>query len=180
MNIHALVPWWVKILLKIILSRLNVSYRVWQRIGIFRHGLMNEPEYAFSTFLKHYESASFDKKDDGFVMLELGPGDSVASGIIARCFGAQKSLLVDKGNDALSSFEKYDGLLDYLGKKHSKFDIEGKTVSVDNLESEWGINYLTGGLESLKAIPDASIDYLWTQSVLEHPCLYWIETLSYR
>jgi hypothetical protein len=168
LNIHSRVPWWLKIILKILLSRLNVSYKVWQKIGIFRHGLMDEPEYAYNTFLKHYKSADFDKKDDDFIMLELGPGDSMASGVIAQCFGAQQSFLVDKGNDAFGSFDKYDVLLDYLAQKHNKLRIKDKQVCIDNLESEWHIIYLTDGLDSLKSIPDGSIDYLWTQSVLEH------------
>jgi len=168
MNIRALVPWWTKIVLKIILSRLNISYKVWQKFNLFRHGLMDEPDYAFKTFIKHYSAAEFEKRDDGFVMLELGPGDSIASGIIARYFGAKNSYLVDKSNDAIVSSKSYIPLFDHLNDQFSIIDTCSGELSIDELIEKWEINYMTDGLDSLMQLSDASINYLWSQSVLEH------------
>lgn len=168
MDIHKIVPWWLKIILKVLLSRLKVSYSTWQKLKIFRHGLMDEPEYAFNTFLRHYESAGFAKKKKDFVVLELGPGDSVASGVIARCFGAKKSFLVDKGNDAVVSSKSYVPLFNYLNTKFDLKELKDNTGSIGDLVKKWDIEYLTDGLTSLKELPDQSIDYLWSQSVLEH------------
>ncbi len=168
MDIRKIVPWWAKIIIKIVLSRLNISYRIWQKLRLFRHGMMDEPEYAYNTFLRHYDSVSFDKKGKNFVMLELGPGDSIASGVIAHCFGAKKSYLVDKGDDAIVGSDKYLYLFEFLENKFEHIDFSKMPMSVEDLSKELNIEYLMDGLDSLKRIPDSCIDYLWTQSVLEH------------
>ena len=36
----AQLPWWLKIILKMILSRLPLPYRLWRRIGVFRLGCL--------------------------------------------------------------------------------------------------------------------------------------------
>ncbi len=168
MDLHKIVPWWLKIGVKIILSRLPISYRVWQKLKIFRHGLMDEPGYAFSIFTRHYNCADFENKDDDFVMLELGPGDSISSGVIARCFGAKKSYLVDKGNDAIVSSKSYIPLFEHLKEQFSNIDTCNDELTIEELIAKWEIDYLTDGLDSLRQLPDASINYLWSQSVLEH------------
>lgn len=129
---------------------------------------MDEPDYAYNTFIKHYGSVDFTNKGNGFVMLELGPGDSIASGIIARCFGAKKSFLVDKGNDAIVSAKSYATLFNYLKDKFDAIDVIDSSVSMNEITKEWSIVYLIDGLDSLKKLPDYSVDYLWSQSVLEH------------
>jgi len=129
---------------------------------------MDEPEYAYTTFIRHYESADFDNRDREFVMLELGPGDSISSGIIASFHGAIKSYLIDKGSDAIASARNYATLFNYLEKKNSYIHIADKNMSVGDILDKWNISYLTNGLDSLAQVPDASVDYLWSQSVLEH------------
>jgi hypothetical protein len=52
-----LIPWWFKIMAKIILSRLPFSYKVWQRLGIFRHGYMDQSSYALHVFNEHVSRA---------------------------------------------------------------------------------------------------------------------------
>jgi Methyltransferase domain len=129
---------------------------------------MDKPTYAFSTFVRHYDSAGFENNDDQFVMLELGPGDSISSGVIARCFGAKKSYLVDKGNDAIASSTSYIPLFEFLKERFPNIDACNGDLTIEELIEKWGIDYLTNGLVSLSELPDASVDYLWSQSVLEH------------
>ena len=161
-------PWWGKILLKIILSRLNISYNVWQKLRIFRHGAMDDPEYAFNTFNRHYNSGEFVNKGKNFTMMEIGPGDSLASGIIAFYYGAKKSFLVDVGDDAIQQTTNYKNLLEYL-KNKKDINVNYKDgLSVDDIYKIWNISYLSDGLDSLKIIPDSSVDFIWSQSVLEH------------
>jgi len=168
MNIRDKFPWWSKIIIKIILSRLPISYSTWQKLNIFRHGLMDEPDYAFEVFKRHYDAGSFNNKDVGFVMLELGPGDSLSSGIIAHYFGASKSYLVDKRNDVIHETTSYSSLLKYLNEHHDKqIAIQNISESTD-IQITWNIIYLINGLDSLRELPESSIDFLWSQSVLEH------------
>ena len=49
-------PWWAKITGKVILSRLPVSGRVCQKLGLFSPGLMHRPDYAISVFDAHYHA----------------------------------------------------------------------------------------------------------------------------
>jgi len=49
-------PWFIKIPAKIILSRIPIGWRAWQRLNLFRAGTMDQPEYAFGVFKKHLEA----------------------------------------------------------------------------------------------------------------------------
>ena len=89
------VPWQVKIAAKIVLARLPLPYHFWEKIGLFKQGGMDRPEYALRIFRRHFDAASLAGKADGFVGLELGPGDSLDSALIAKTFGASKTFLVD-------------------------------------------------------------------------------------
>ena len=164
-----LVPWWGKILIKIILSRLPVPYRIWQKFNIFRHGAMDDPKYACDTFLRHYNNSGIKNRGNGFVMLELGPGDSLASGIIAGYFGAAKSYLVDKSSDAEVSSYDYEDLFQYLATlQPGSVMNDNCRGDINDLKKNWNIEYMTGGLASLREITESSIDFLWSQSVIEH------------
>lgn len=162
-------PWWSKIFIKILLSRIPVSYKRWQKLNIFRHGAMDDPVYAYNIFLKHYKTGNIMNKGNGYVMLELGPGDSLASGIIANYLGAHKSYLVDKSNDALVSSCNYKNMIDYFKSviNYSRKE-RCNTDDIDEIKNYYNIEYMTEGLNSLRSLPDSSIDYLWSQSVLEH------------
>ena len=72
-------------------------YQFWQRLGIFRHGRMDNAEYVLKTFFLHFKNCYPNKNVYGKTFLELGPGDSIASAIIARSLNC-KCILVDTGN----------------------------------------------------------------------------------
>ena len=80
----AKVPWYLKIALKIVLSRIPLERTFWNRLGVFRHGRMKEPSYAFEVFMKHFHRAGLPSDRQGFVGLELGPGDSLFSALSAH------------------------------------------------------------------------------------------------
>lgn len=169
MTVNDYFPWWSKILIKIVLSRIPVSYKSWRKLNIFKHGAMDDPVYAYKTFIKHYKTGNMMDKNNGYVMLELGPGDSLASGIIAKCLGACKSYLVDKSNDALVSSCNYKNILNHLNSVENIPENEKPNIEdIDEIKKYYNIEYMTEGLKSLRSLPDSSIDYLWSQSVLEH------------
>jgi hypothetical protein len=96
LNIKQHIPWQIKIATKIALTRLPVSYRYWQSFNLFKHGAMEDPEYAFDVFQTHFSRVTGGLiLPDGFVALELGSGDSLFSALIAKAFGASKTYLVD-------------------------------------------------------------------------------------
>ena len=162
------VPWWAKILAKLILSRLPVRYHVWKRLGIFEHGKMEEPEHAIAIFTKHFHMANFHKRKKGFVSLELGPGDSLLSGLIACSLGGTTTYLVDVGRFATEDPRPfYDTASLLLDRGLDVPDIK-TTDSVATILQICGTNVLTSGVSSLRTIPDQSVDYIWSNSVLEH------------
>jgi hypothetical protein len=91
-----LIPWFIKIPAKIVLSRLPVGYRQWRRLNLFVAGPMDRPKYAFDVFKQHYEAAGFSTLR-GRTVLELGPGDSLLTALYARSFGASRIWLIDVG-----------------------------------------------------------------------------------
>ena len=74
--------WIIKIIIKLLLSRLPVSYKTFNRIGIFRHGKMMSYEYAKKIFDLHIKNFKINDSNQNIIM-ELGVGDSLFSGIFS-------------------------------------------------------------------------------------------------
>lgn len=163
-----MVPWQAKLAAKMVLSRLPVGYGIWRRLSVFRHGAMDDPAYALAVFERHFSQSSLDGTR-GFVALELGPGDSVGSALIAKAFGASRCYLVDVGRFAREDMPPYRALADLLRERGRDDvpDIESMDSLAQVLTASHG-EYLTAGLASLRAIPDASVDFAWSHAVLEH------------
>lgn len=52
--------WRLKVLAKIIFSRLPFGYSIWQKLGLFRHGQMDSSEYALRVFDSHIKRANLE------------------------------------------------------------------------------------------------------------------------
>lgn len=161
-------PWWVKVICKLGLSRMPFAYSMWNRLNLFRHGNMDKPEYAYGVFKKHFNRIFSENYPRNSVVLELGPGDSLFSAVIAYAFGAGKSYLVDVGNYARLDVKPYEGLVDYLLQKQLQVQSLKDFCSVEHLLEICNAEYLTGGLSSLYNIPDKSVDFIFSHAVLEH------------
>jgi SAM-dependent methyltransferase len=167
-RVASTIPWWVKIAAKVILSRLPVNYKVWKRLHLFEYGDMDEPSYAHGVFRKHFDAARSRKTFNGFVGLELGPGDSLLSAMIAHAYGASAYYLVDVGAFAQVDVKRCAAMADFLADKGLP------TIEVDNVTSTEAMlaacraTYGTCGLMSLRTIPDDSVDYILSHTVLQH------------
>ncbi len=168
MDIKRALPWWLKIGLKLMLSRLPVSYTGWRRLGIFKHGAMERPDYAFDVFKQHFTHAAVLPSARGLSCLELGPGDSLFGALIARAHGAGKTYLVDSGDYACRNIAPYLDMMRYLADKGLVIDQVDTALGVQDLLRSQGGIYLVDGLDSIKQIPTASVDFIWSQAVLEH------------
>lgn len=160
--------WLAKIGAKIVLSRLPATYTLWQRLGLFRHGAMDKATYAVSVFNRHAERLMPDAMPKGFVALELGPGDSIASAVLARMHGASAVYLVDTGSYVRRDVDVYRELAKYCETKGIKIPQDLDLSSFDALLDSSKTRYLTAGTTSLREIPDESVDAVWSQAVLEH------------
>lgn len=169
MGVIAQLPWWAKLGAKLALARLPVPYGFWRQAGLFRHGEMNVPAHALKTFDSYYQrAAAHAPLAHGFCSLELGPGDSVLSGLIARAYGASHAWLVDAGAFADTDVSACRQTVEMLRAQGRLIpDIDG-AISLPEVLQRAGIEYLTQGTASLASIPDASVDFFWSQVVLEH------------
>lgn len=163
-------PWQVKIAAKLLLSRIPIprKYDFWRRLNLFKHGGMARPDYAYEVFKTHFGRAGFARRDEGFVTLELGPGDSLFSAMNAYAFGASASYLVDVGSFAVDDLKPYRAMANSLTERGLPVPDMANIGSLEELLAACGARYETLGLTSLRGIPARSVDIVWSQAVIEH------------
>lgn len=161
-------PWWLKIISKLVLSRLPISFAGWRKLNLFRHGDMNQGEYALKVFRGHLASMVEGNTLKGCTLLELGPGDGITSGLLAHALGASRIYLVDAGDYAVRDIRVYQDILRSLQAENLDVSDLLACASFDDLQKISNTVYLTEGLESLKTIPTDSVDFIFSQAVLEH------------
>ena len=162
------IPWWSKLLGKLILSRLPVNYRIWRRIGLFRHGNLDDD---IARLIKGWRSfADLFQELTGRLprhILEIGPGDSLGHALCAAADGASSIDLIDAGNFATQEPDHYRRVADELA------NARGASLVIDAFDRESVLRhcrarYLTQGLASFGDIATESIDLIFSSSVLEH------------
>ena len=166
-RIRSSVPWWAKCALKLALVPVPVGYAVLRALSLARHGGMTRPAFAYDVFRRHFDDADFRRKSGGFTMLELGPGDSLAMAVIASAHGAAATCHVDVGPFATRSVGVYRATAAFLaGRGLAPPDLSAAR-SLDDVAAACSARYETRGLESLRALPDASFDFVFSNSVLQ-------------
>jgi SAM-dependent methyltransferase len=154
----------VKIPVKVTLSHVPGGRSLAHRIGAFNHGPMLSPRYAITTFDEHFDRTMGSAPREGFTCLEVGPGESLSSALVARARGASQTWLVDVAPFASAELADYGPLRAALAP-----DLDTAGVgSVDELLTRCKARYLTAGIASLREVPTASVDFAWSQAVLEH------------
>lgn len=160
--------WAFKILAKLMLARLPIPYGIWQNLGLLRHGKMDEAGYSSRIFKLHVDRAFPNGLPSKATILELGPGDSIASAIHAAGFGVERIYLVDVGNFARRDVDVYKSLAETVIKQGGRAPDLSTARTFDDILKICNAVYLTGGLASLRELPAASVDLVWSHSVLEH------------
>jgi SAM-dependent methyltransferase len=160
-------PWYIKIILKIVIKRLPFNYRLWSKIGLFRHGAMDDYTYVWRVLSNHVSILN-EKKD--WRGLELGPGDGVLSALIAPAMGSSSLVLVDSGNYAHRNTNKYKSQIEKFSKNFPKLAVPdyAEANNIENMLSIAGGKYLSNGLNSLCKLESNSLDLIYSQAVLEH------------
>lgn len=171
MNMRTLiaqVPWWGKIAAKVVFSRLPNEYWAGRRRGPFLQGAMENPGYAYSVFKKHFDGVQLCQPRDGFVGLELGPGDSLFSAMVAYGFGASGFYLIDAGAKAQTDLKYYQGMAKFLREAGVKTPDLSNANNLEAVLMACGATYGTSGLRSLRTVPDRSVDFIFSHTVLQH------------
>ena len=148
-------------------SGLPARYDFWQKIGLFRHGFMDVHDYSLNIFNEHMAKSGFCANLAGKTILELGPGDSIATAILAKAHGA-RSILVDVGRYAVEDLNFYRGFVRILTDRGYPFPSLENVASFSQILELCEARYFTKGLSSLHAIGDQSVDVVFSQAVLEH------------
>ena len=103
---------------------------------MFDHGKMNDAKYSIGTFNFFYEA--FTKKlgrsFEEITIVEIGPGDSVALGVLSKLRGARRSFLVDSGNFATKDMKFYSEL---IGQELSMDSFDEMLVRFDINYGHW-------------------------------------------
>lgn len=168
MKIKEIFPWWLKILLKLIFARMPFGYNFWRRIGLFRHGRMDNLEYAEKTFHEYFSVAGINPNEmKGKTLLELGPGDTIIMALIASSYGI-KTVLLDVDNFAVNDVSLYKSLAQDLLIKGYAVPALDDVRSLDDILNICEARYLTNGLNDLSQVKDNTVDMIVSQAVLEH------------
>jgi len=201
------IPWYVKFGVKLALGSVPGAKQCLPKLlPIFRHGPAGDPVYCRDVFLAHFArfAASYAgaANRNEIHILEMGPGYSLASGLLGYLFGAKRVCLVDVGKYAAMEDEFARRLIDRLESllktteenppaadlspagSHLKEILAGGTTSAKAIRQrittlkakadiagflfENVIDYRFEGLQSLRRLPDASIQMVFSQAVLEH------------
>lgn len=100
--------------------------------------------------------------------MEVGPGDSALTALYARSAGATRSILLDQSQLAASQTALFHAGAAMLARKQLPVpDLVGAD-SVPQMLRRLDCTYLVGGLGSLRALPDESVDFVFSNAVLEH------------
>jgi SAM-dependent methyltransferase len=169
MSLRKKIPWQIKIVLKLFLSKLPFSYDQWSRIGLFRHGEMDSFAYAWGVLNKHVNQ--FETKRQGWLGLELGPGDGLLSSLLAPALGSVGLSLVDSDDHIEKDIQKYQLQIAQFLKQSYEYSLPdySKSSTLDEiLQSAGSGAYYSQGLSSLKSLDDDSFDIIFSQAVLEH------------
>lgn len=159
----AVIPWWFNMVAKLALARLPIPYSLWRQFGVFVHGRMDRLDYAMAVFKSHYAAGTLESE---FTCLELGPGDSLLSALVAYACGAKQIYLLDVGRFASMDLALYQRAAAQL--KACGLRVPQTFDSVDEMLRKCGAQYLSNGLAGLESIASDSVDFIWSHSVLEH------------
>ncbi len=160
--------WAFKIGAKLILGRIPFKHQILRGIGIFKHGEMDNAEYCLKVFNIHKEKAFPEGLPKDFTALELGPGDSLSSALLTSAFGAKQSYHVDVGAYASQDIEHYKTIACDLKEAGVNVPDINTISAISDMLGVCNAQYFSNGLESLKSIPDHSVDFIWSHSVVEH------------
>jgi len=100
-------------------------------------------------------------------ILVLGPGDSIATTLVAACYGA-RTILVDAGPFAVTDIAQYQKLVENFYCIGLKPPDISSAETLDDVLVACDARYLTQGLESFSSIEEGTVDLIFSQAVLEH------------
>jgi hypothetical protein len=157
---------------KIMLPRLPIDCAFWKKLGLFEHGDMNQPTRALETYLMYAQPAGLPTPPQSpgvhFIVLELGPGDSVFTAMSAKGMGVEQGWLEDEGPLARTDPAVYSDMAAYLQARECPVPMAQPIESMDDVLNKCNGVYLTNGDASLAQMPNLSVEYCLFNAELEY------------
>lgn len=164
-----LLPWPVKFVTKLALGTAGVDYKRLKRAGLVEFGRMEDAQFASEIFNLHVLAPLQEWHiAPGGTLLEVGPGDSVASGILGRAAGFSAVELIDAGGFADLRPAALERLFASLGAESLRLTGTASEAEVLTRLQEVGITYHTQGVRSLRLLAAGSVTYSFSNTVLQH------------
>lgn len=161
------IPWPFKVAMKLAFGALHVNYQALKKRGLVEHGKMDQQGFARSVFQRHVTEVLGGAPARG-CLLEIGPGDSVATGFLARVAGFDSAWLVDAGAFAQIDAVHLDRLASTLAPGLARFDAAATRAQCLEQLAALGIHYETAGVGSLQRLADGSVQHSFSNTVLQH------------
>ena len=164
--------WNLKLAVKILSGKFPPLRKILKSAGYFRHGKMDSRLYATGVFNRHFrqinpENPAFPKKGGG-VCLEIGPGESLLTLILARAAGFSHTVLIDQGSQLAGNLRCYAETAAHLAREGHDLPPISETDSLRDILKNYSSRYLVHGLKSMESLETGSIDFSFSHAVLEH------------
>ncbi len=128
---------------------------------------MDRHTYLIGVFNGHLKRSGLQHEIAGKTILELGPGDSIGTALVAASHGC-RSIMLDTAAYAIQDIRFYKNLAYELSKLGLNPPDLSDVSSLDGVLKACKAIYLTGGLASFSEIPTGSVDLIFSHAVLEH------------
>jgi len=161
-------PWWMKIAAKLVLAHCLPNYRHRRRLGLCVHsyaaGIAGHPSAIRDDIGRHARFTGRPPQS----LLELGPGDGLANALYAAAAGVTTIWMVDAGDFATSDMRSYRRIVQQIARDNpalaKRVDLSSRAAMLASI----GACYLTAGTESLRHVPDCSVDLIVSYATIEH------------
>jgi hypothetical protein len=171
MKIKKNIPWQLKVAAKLLMGLLRVDYRFLKALKLVEHGRMEDAGFAVNVFERQMKIAiqRFPELAESNLhqFCEMGPGDSILSGVIAAMNGFAGSQLIDVGDFENTGAKAIREIFDKYGKIG-----EIENVSDENMKQfvkdKYNIAYHSNGLEAYKLLEDGRVSFSYSNTVLQH------------
>jgi SAM-dependent methyltransferase len=163
------IPWWAKIGVKLVLSRLPVPHALWTKLNIFRHSY-SSGETEQLVHLAGARIAWFQKRTGRVphTVLELGPGEITTRAPVYKALGVERTIFVDVGDFGSTDVAAYAAVAAEAAKRGlTPPDLKGAADRAEVFD-RCGVTYYTHGFEDLRALAEASVDLVISIAVIEH------------
>lgn len=131
----------------------------------------NDYRYNLDVFNKHIKKMDAESLN-GTTLVELGPGDSLSHAALAYDRGVERMYLLDIADLASANrLVSANEIEEMCNMMHLENDFIRKMKNGDTMLSfmeRLNAFYLIDGLNSYADVPDESVDYIFSQAVLEH------------